>query len=293
MAFLEARIAMRISRLGKFIRRRDFISLVGRTATLLLHAMTSACAADIVVRQAWSRATPKGAQVASGYLTIENRSNSADRLLSASTPAAGKVEIHEMLDAGGIMKMRPVTAGLTIPPSGHLVLTPGGSHMMFLELKSPFSEGEQIPVSLDFENAGQINISLKVGGIGAKGPQLSAPSEPTARLSASGTDPFFTHIHDPRLMANVTVSPGRSGPVEVLVQLEDPEENPLAAEGLSVTLSNPDSGIAPITTTAERIASDTWLARMLVSEAGKWSLALRIAMTSKEKVEIAAPILIE
>jgi hypothetical protein len=70
----------------------------------------------------------------------------------------------------------------------------------------------------------------------------------------------------------------------VLVQLEDPEKNPLAAEDLSVTLSNP--GIAPITTTAERIASDTWRARMLVSVAGKWSLALRIAMTSKEKVEI-------
>jgi copper(I)-binding protein len=68
-------------------------------ATLLLHAMTSACATDIVVREAWSRATPEGAQIASGYLTIENRSNSADRLLSASTPAAGKVEIHEILDA--------------------------------------------------------------------------------------------------------------------------------------------------------------------------------------------------
>jgi len=274
---------MRISHLGKFIRQRDFISLVGCTATLLLHAMTSACAADIVVRQAWSRATPKGAQVASGYLTIENRSNGADRLLSASTPAAGKVEIHEMLDAGGIMKMRPVTKGLTIPPSGHLVLTPGGTHMMFLQLKSPFSEGERIPVSLDFENAARINIPLKVGGIGAKGPQLSA----------SGAVPFFTHIHDPLLMANVTVSPGRSGPVEVLVQLEDPEENPLAAEGLSVTLSNLESGIAPITTIAERSASDTWRARMLVSEAGEWSLALRIEMTSKEKVEIVAPILIE
>jgi periplasmic copper chaperone A len=284
---------MRISYLGKFMRRRDFVGLVGCTATLLLHAMTSACAADIVIREAWSRATPKGAQVAAAYLAIESRSNSADRLLSASTPAAGKVEIHEMLDADGIMKMRPVTEGLTIPPGGRLVLTPGGSHMMFMELKSPFLEGEQIPVSLDFENAGRINISLKVGAIGAKGPQLSAPSEPTARLSASGADPFFTHIHDPRLMANITVSPGRSGPVEVLVQLEDPEENPLAAEGLSVTLSNPESGIAPITTTAERIASDTWRARMPVVEAGKWRLALRIAMTSKEKIEIAAPILIE
>jgi hypothetical protein len=56
---------------------------------------------------------------------------------------------------------------------------------------------------------------------------LGAPSEPTARLSTSGAEPFFTRIHDPRLMANVTVSAGRSGPVEVLVQLEDPEKNPL------------------------------------------------------------------
>lgn len=248
------------------------------------------CAADIVVREAWSRATPEGAQIASGYLTIENRSNSADRLLSASTPAAGKVEIHEILDAGGIMKMRPVTERLTIPPRGHLVLTPGGAHMMFLQLKSPFSEGEQIPVSLDFENAGQINISLKVGGIGAKGPQLRAPSEPTARLSASGADPFFTHIHDPRLMANVTVSPGRSGPVEVLVQLEDPEKNPLAAEGLSVTLSNP--GIAPITTTAERIASDTWRAD---ARLGGRQMEPRASDSHdvEGKVEIAVPILIE
>jgi copper(I)-binding protein len=274
------------------MRRRSFISLVGCTAALLLYAMTSAGAAEIVVRQAWSRATPKGAQVASGYLTIENRGNRTDKFLSASTPAASRVEIHQMLDADGVVKMRPVTEGLTIPPGGHVVLAPGGNHMMFLELKSPFSEGEEIPVSLDFENAGQINVSLEVVGIGAKGPQLSVPSGPTARLSASGADPFFTHIHDLRLMANVTVSPGRSGPVEVLVQLEDPEENPLAADGLSVTLSNPDRGIAPVTTIAERIASDTWHARMLVPEAGKWRLALCIAMT-KEKVEIAAPILIE
>ena len=51
----------------------------------------------------------------------------------------------------------------------------------------------------------------------------------------------------------------------MLVQLEDPQENVLAAEGLSITLSNSESGIVPITTTAERIASDTWRAQMLVS----------------------------
>lgn len=272
---------------------RERAAVIGVTTALLLSTPTSADVSDIGIEHAWSRATPKGALVAAGYLTIENRGNSTDRLLSASASIAGKVEIHEMLDAGGVMRMRPVTEGLTIPAGGRLVLTPGGHHMMFLELRAPFSEGEQIPVALDFEKAGQISTSFEVGGIGARGPQLGATSAPIARLSVSSAEPFFTHIHDPRLMANVTVSPGRSGPVEVLVQLEDPQENALAAEGLSVTLSNPDNGIAPITTTAERIAGDTWRARMHVSEVGKWSLALRIAMTSKEKVEIAAPILIE
>jgi periplasmic copper chaperone A len=94
-------------------------------------------------------------------------------------------------------------------------------------------------------------------------------------------------------MANVTVSPGRSGPIEVVVQLEDPQENALPAEGLSVTLTGPNGRSAPITTSAERISSDTWRARMFVPAPGKWALAVHIAMTAKEKIEIAAPILIE
>ena len=262
-------------------------------AILLLHGLTHASAADIAIRQAWSRATPKGAQVAAGYLTIENRADSADKLLSASTPIAGKTEIHEMLEHGGVMKMRPIKDGLTIPPNGKLTFAPGGRHLMFVELRSPLVEGEQVPVSLEFEKAGQIDISLQVAGIGAKGPQPSATSEGTVRATASEADPFFTHIHDPRVMANVTVSPGRSGAVEVLVQLEDSQENALVAEGLSVTLTVPDSGSAPIFTSAERIASDTWRAQMVVSEAGRWDLALQIAMTAEDKIEIAAPILIE
>lgn len=263
------------------------------TATLLLHGLTPASAADIAIRQAWSRATPKGAQVAAGYLTIENCGNSADKLLSASTPIAGRAEIHEMLDEDGVMKMRPMNGGLVIPPNGKLTLAPGGSHLMFVELRSPLAEGKQVPVSLEFEKVGQINISLQVTGMGAKDPQPSATSEGIVRSTSSEADPFFTHIHDPRVMANVTVSPGRSGPVEVLVQLEDPQENALAAEGLSVTLTGSDSGSAPISTSAERIASDTWRAHVVVSRAGKWKLALRIAMTADDTIEIAAPILIE
>ena len=66
-----------------------------------------AVAHDVSVRQAWSRATPKAAKVAGGYLTIENRGVQADRLLSASSGAAARVEVHQMSVQDGIMTMRP------------------------------------------------------------------------------------------------------------------------------------------------------------------------------------------
>ena len=264
---------------------------LGCALPLLLHSLPTG-AADIAIRQAWSRATPKGAQVAAGYLTIENRGDRTDRLLSASTPVARKVEIHEMRETGGVIRMRPAQDGLAIPPHGNLVLAQGGSHLMFLQLTAPFAESERVPVSLDFERAGQINIALEVGGVGANGPP-SAATEGSVAGIASGSDPFFTHIHDPRVMANVTVSPGRSGPVEVVVQLEDPQEQALTADGLSVSLSSPDNTIVLPATSAERIKADTVRARMLVSEAGRWNLTLRIAMMPNEKIEITAPILIE
>lgn len=269
---------------------RELVALFICTAGLLLTGPTSASSADITIGQAWSRATPKGANVAAGYLTIENRGNTVDRLLSAFTPVARKVEIHEMLEAAGVMRMRPTKDGLAIPPHGKLVLAQGGSHLIFLQLAAPFSEGERIPVSFDFEKAGQIDTSLEVGGAGAKG---AAAAEGSVSGSASGPDSFFTHIHDPRVMANVTLSPAKSGPVEVVVQLEDLQENTLAVDGLSVSLSSPDNRIVLSAVAAERIATDTWRAQMFVSEAGRWNLTLRIAITPKERIEITAPILVE
>src|SRR6266480_4274066 len=85
------------------------------SAVLLALSAASAFAGDIGVRQAWSRATPKGAQVAGGYLTIENHGIASDRLLSASTASAGKIEVHQMTTLDGIMMMRPVDNGLVIP----------------------------------------------------------------------------------------------------------------------------------------------------------------------------------
>jgi periplasmic copper chaperone A len=269
-------------------------------AALAVFLVSSPAAADdITVRQAWSRATPKAAKVAGGYLSIENRGVQPDRLLSASSGAAAKVEIHQMSMQDGIMTMRPRDDGLAIAPDATVTLEPGGDHIMFIGLIAPFEEGQRVPVSLNFERAGKIETIFEIGSVGAKGLRLQiASTEPAvtatapARPAATG-EPFFTHICGTRVMANITVSPGRSGPVEVLVQLEDGDEKPLVVDALSVTLSNPDKGIAPVSATAERVAADSWRVRLTAAASGKWSLSLGIDMAKDDRVDIAAPILIK
>lgn len=258
-----------------------------------------AAADDISVRQAWSRATPKGAKVAGGYLTIENRGTQPDRLLSASSAAATKVEIHQMSMQVGIMTMRPLDDGLAIPPDGTVTLAPGEDHIMFVGLTAPFEEGQRVPVVLNYEHAGRIDTDFEVGPLGAKGPRLQVVStEPSVAAAApskalSTDEPFFTHICGTRVMADVTITPGHSGPVEILVKLEDGDEKPLTADALSVTLSNPDKNIAPVAAAAERIAPDSWRVRMTAASSGKWSLSLGIDMKKDDWIDIAAPILIE
>jgi periplasmic copper chaperone A len=103
---------------------------------------------------------------------------------------------------------------------------------------------------------------------------------------------FFIHLHDQRAMANVTISAVHAGTVEIAIQLETVEEMPLKAESVSVTLSNPDKGIAPVTAQAQRTADDQWTVKMAASGAGRWSLGLGITIDPANTVNIAAPVLI-
>lgn len=252
---------------------------------------------SLVITQAWSRATPGGAQVAGGYLTIENRGSLPERLLSGSTDAARKLEIHEMTQDNGIMTMRPIDGGLFIEAGKTMKFEPGGRHLMFIGLSAPFREGAQVSASLAFESAGRITVPFAVQGIGAHAPDPLAKVElPKPAPTAAADDPdeaFFTHFCDTRAMANITVSPGRAGPVEIAIQLEDGDERPLtSAHGVTVTLANPDKGIAPVTAMAEHVGDDKWVVRMDASQSGRWSLALGIKLSATEVVDIAAPILI-
>ena len=110
----------------------------------------------------FTRATLPNAPVAGGYLTIENTGDAADRLVSATSPAAGTVQLHQMKMEGDVMKMSPLADGITIEAGQTVALEPGGLHMMFLGLTQPFVEGESVPVTLVFEHAGPVEIEIPV-----------------------------------------------------------------------------------------------------------------------------------
>lgn len=127
-------------------------------------------AGDLVISQAWSRATPNGAKVGTGYFTIENKGTAADKLVGVTGDVSPKIEVHEMSMSGGVMKMRPVDGGLTIDPGKTVKLAPSGYHLMIMDLKGPLKQGDKLPLTLQFEKAGKVAVTLDVQGVGAQGP---------------------------------------------------------------------------------------------------------------------------
>jgi hypothetical protein len=122
----------------------------------------------------WSRAVPKGAKVAAGYMKIKNTGTEPDRLVGGSTPVAGRFEIHEMRMDKGVMKMRPLPSGLEIKPGETVELKPSSSHIMMMDLKEPIQRGKPFKASLMFEKAGQVDVDFAVEAVGASPASTSA-----------------------------------------------------------------------------------------------------------------------
>jgi len=122
-------------------------------------------AGDIVIEKPWARATPKGADVGAGYLTIHNNGAAPDTLTGGSADFA-TVGIHEMKTEGGVMKMAEMTNGLDIPSYGTIRLAPGGYHLMFTHLTKPLTKGEKVQATLTFVHAGPVTVDFNVEGVG-------------------------------------------------------------------------------------------------------------------------------
>ena len=118
----------------------------------------------MVVEAAWGRPLPSMAQNGAFYMTITNNTGQNDVLRAVRAAACGTVEVHRTtVDEDGVMQMRPVE-GQTLPvrPGQTVPFVPVGLHVMCLNVAEPFEPGQEIPLTLVFDNAGEITVNAEI-----------------------------------------------------------------------------------------------------------------------------------
>jgi len=148
-------------------RRMAEISIaVALTMAALLFVAWAAwaeTAGDIGITSNWERPTIGQGKATAAYMTITNAGGADDTLLGARSPKAQRVELHQTkMGDDGVMRMRPVEGGLPIAAGGKVVLEPGGHHVMVMGLDAPLAEGGELPLTLEFAEAGQVEIAVPV-----------------------------------------------------------------------------------------------------------------------------------
>jgi hypothetical protein len=150
---------------------RTFLTVLSAAAVMASPAIAhDYTLGALKIAHPWARATPKGAQVGGGYLSITNTGAAPDRLIGGATEVSKGFEIHEMSMDKGVMKMRLLPNGLEIKPGETVTLKPSGEHIMFTGLKAPLTKGEHVDATLKFEKAGEVKVFFLVGGIGQMSP---------------------------------------------------------------------------------------------------------------------------
>jgi periplasmic copper chaperone A len=151
---------------------------VSRPTVLLLMTLLGACAVSFQALAAspepvtageldisgyWVKAMLPGQPTGGGYLTVTNKGKQPDRLVNLSSGAAGMVELHKMEIVNDVMTMRPLDGPLEIPAGAAVEINPGGGmHLMFMHVSEPFKQGATVPLTLEFEKAGKVELALPV-----------------------------------------------------------------------------------------------------------------------------------
>jgi copper(I)-binding protein len=144
------------------------LKVISLTGMLIVSLAPTALAENpgVQVEHPWAR--PSAGQTGAVYMTIANTGPIDDRLVSAATPVADQAQLHTEINDKGIMKMRPVSA-IDVKPRGQTMLKPGGLHVMLVGLKQPLKVGESFPLTLTFEKAGKLDITVTVEKAAAMG----------------------------------------------------------------------------------------------------------------------------
>ena len=136
--------------------------LHGAVLVAAIAVAAQAAPRSISIEKPWARETVEGQAAGGGFMTIVNNGQREDQLVSASSPASHEVQIHTMSMDGGVMRMRQLTDGLSIPAKGKVELKPRGLHIMFIGLKKPLRPGTSVPVTLKFRHTGSMTAQFKV-----------------------------------------------------------------------------------------------------------------------------------
>ncbi|MFO1188447.1 MAG: copper chaperone PCu(A)C [Alphaproteobacteria bacterium] len=157
------------------VTRLAFLGALFASPSLQAHDYTLG---DLKIGHPWARVS--AVQNGAAYMTIATTGTTGDRLVSAASPAADRVELHTHIMDGNVMRMRQVPA-IEVKPGETATLKPGGLHVMLLGLKKPLTEGLAFPLTLTFEKAGTIDVEVKVQkdeASGGHGAPASSPSQP-------------------------------------------------------------------------------------------------------------------
>lgn len=158
---------MRLNRFEGMALRNVQIVIAGLTALALSAAQPTRADSGMSAGDAVIHAPMPGAEAAAAYLRIENASASDDRLLGASSPSAGKIELHKIEMEGAVARMRQVLYGVKIPAHTTVNLTPATMHLMIINPRVPLSPGAAMPLELTFQRAGRIKVVATVQAPGA------------------------------------------------------------------------------------------------------------------------------
>jgi len=140
---------------------RSFRTLLAVTA--ICFAVPAIAGENIAIRDAYARATTAMSVSGAAFMVIENHGPADDRLMSVTTDAAERAELHtHEEDAAGVMRMIHVEDGFPIPAGGYRALDRGGDHVMLLGLRRPLQDGDALTLTLTFEAAGEIVLEIPV-----------------------------------------------------------------------------------------------------------------------------------
>ncbi len=112
------------------------------------------------------RVASPAAKTGAGFMTISNRGGAADRLVSITTDASNRADLHGTVQQGNVMQMRAQSGGVAIPAGGKVTFAPGGLHVMFIGLKAPVPAGRMVKARLNFERAGAVDVMFKAEAAG-------------------------------------------------------------------------------------------------------------------------------